>query len=252
MSFEDTKDISIYGIQPVIEALNSGKTIQKVFVKKGEQNAKIKYIVSTAREKNIAVSYVDTQFFRKLGSDKKHQYVSAFISPIPFQPLNEIVTRVFENGKIPKFVLLDGITDTNNFGSIVRSAECFGVHGIIIKTDKSAPINAQAVKTSSGAILHIPICRERSLISATKELKNMGMKIVAASEKSKNMLLFNESPFEKDTPICLVMGSESRGISREVFEECDYSVKIPITGNIASLNVASATAIMLFSFFGNS
>ena len=175
-------------------------------------------------------------------SKNNHQGIVAFVSPIAFGHLENIIAQVFENGESHQLLLLDGITDVRNFGAICRSAECMGVHAVIIPEKGSAQINEEAIKTSAGALYNIPVCRIKSVTKTLQLLQQSGIRVVACSEKSKASI----SEIDMQTPTCIVMGSEDVGISDDVLRKADYLVKIPMTGKITSLNVSVAAGIILY------
>lgn len=231
----------IFGTRAIIEAIRSGKTIDKLMIKKGLQGDLFKELLALISEYGLTFQSVPEQKLNRI-TRKNHQGVIAFISPIPFQDLDEIITRTYEEGIIPFFLFLDQITDVRNFGAIVRSAECAGVNAIIIPEKGSAQINADAVKTSAGALHIVPVCKIRSTQSTITKLRENGIQIVAATEKAES-LYYN---CDYTAPCAIVMGSEEYGISSEILKSADKLVKIPIAGKIESLNVSVATGILLF------
>lgn len=231
----------IFGIRAVIEAIRSGKTIDKLLVKKGLQGELYKELSTLIKENKLHYQSVPEQKLNRI-TRKNHQGVIAFISPVPFYDFSEIVTRTYENGETPFFLYLDQITDVRNFGAIVRTAECTGVHAIIVPEKGSAQINADAIKTSAGALHYVPICKIRSPKGTISSLQENGLKIVAASEKAASN--YTESDYRP--PCVIVMGSEEYGISEEILEIADELIKIPLAGKIESLNVSVATGILLY------
>jgi 23S rRNA (guanosine2251-2'-O)-methyltransferase len=235
------KENFIYGLHPVTEAIKSGKEIDRVLFKKGLQGAFSAELLQLVRQYDIPFQFVPQEKLDRI-TRKNHQGVIALITEISYQTLENLVQMVFEEGKNPFFLILDGITDVRNFGAICRSAECAGVHGIIIPRQGSAQINEEAVRTSAGALLRIPVCRERSLNNTANFLKDSGIRLVAASERSK-VHYFKEEFIQ---PLAIVMGSEETGISPELLKGCDQIVKIPMQGEISSLNVSVAAGILMF------
>jgi 23S rRNA (guanosine2251-2'-O)-methyltransferase len=235
------KENFIYGLHPVTEAIKSGKEIDRIFFKKGLQGAFSAELLQLARTCEIPFQFVPQEKLDRI-TRKNHQGVIAMISQISYQALENLVQMVYEAGENPLFLILDGITDVRNFGAIGRTAECAGVHGIIIPMQGSAQINEEAVRTSAGALLRIPVCREKSLKTATNFLKESGIMLVAASERAPS------NCFQEDysKPLAIIMGSEETGISPELLRSCDHIVKIPMQGEIASLNVSVAAGILLF------
>lgn len=231
----------IYGYQPVLEAINSGKEIEKILFQKTIQQNKITEIKSKATGFNIPFQFVPKERLNKF-TRKNHQGIIAIVSPVTYENIENLLPSLFEEGKIPFLLILDKITDVRNLGAIARSAECAGVDAIIIPSRGSAIINADGIKTSAGALNKIPVCRNPNLKETIQFLKNSGLKIVGATEKTeKNFYTINYND-----PLALIMGSEEKGISGEYIKLCDETVKIPMVGEIQSLNVAVASGIVLF------
>lgn len=231
----------IFGIRAVIEAIHSGKTIDKILVRKGLQGELFQELNELIASNHLHYQLVPEEKLNRI-TRKNHQGVIAFISPVSFFDFEEMVTRVFEQGETPFFLFLDQLTDVRNFGAIVRSAECAGVHAIVIPEKGSAQINADAVKTSAGALHYVPVCKVKNAQKTLTTLKQSGLKVYAASEKGK------KAYFSADykVPCVLVMGSEESGISTELLALADEMINIPLMGKIASLNVSVATGILLF------
>jgi len=173
---------------------------------------------------------------------KNHQGVVAFVSPVQYHTLEQIIPAIYEAGRTPLILALDRITDVRNFGAIARSAECMGADAIVIPTRNGAQINADAVKTSAGALNFIPVCRERNLIDAVKLMKDSGLNIVACSEKGNKPLQKTDMVL----PAVIIMGNEEDGVSEELLQLSDEVAKIPMTGKIASLNVSAAAGMILY------
>lgn len=231
----------IYGIRAVIETIRSGKDLEKIFVQNKINGELLPELNQLIKEQDIPVSRVPSEKLNRL-TRKNHQGVVAFVSPVKYFPLDQVVTQVFEEGKQPLFILLDGVTDVRNFGSIARTAECMGVNALIIPAKGSAQINADAVKTSAGALNFIPVCREPSLNLAVNYLKESGIQVIGCTEKAKET--FDKIDFS--SPVCIVMGSEDTGISPELMTLCDGLGKILLSGSIESLNVGSACSMVLY------
>ncbi|MGI8893496.1 MAG: 23S rRNA (guanosine(2251)-2'-O)-methyltransferase RlmB, partial [Bacteroidia bacterium] len=193
------------------------------------------------RDNGAIVQYVPVEKLNRL-TRKNHQGVAGFVSLIPYRHISDVIQDVFEKGEVPLILILDRITDVRNFGAIARSAECAGAHAVVITEKGSASVNADAVKTSAGALNNIPVCKERNLKEVIDYLKNSGLKIVSCSEKGDK--LFYESSM-KD-PVAIIMGSEEDGVSDEYLKRSDEVVKIPMMGAIGSLNVSVASGIILF------
>ena len=231
----------IFGVRAVIEAIESGKEIDKVLIKKDIQSELSKQLLSALKGSGVAVQRVPVEKLDRI-TRKNHQGVVAFISPVAYQRTEDIVPLLYEEGKIPLLVMLDGLTDVRNFGAIARTCECAGVDAIIIPNKNSVSATADAVKTSAGALLKLPICRESSLTRTIKYLKMSGYKIVAATEKGD----YDYTNGNYSAPTCIIMGSEDTGINYDNLALCDEWVKIPLFGSIASLNVSVAAGIIIY------
>ena len=231
----------IFGTRAVIEAIQAGKEIDKILMRRDLQNDLARQLFSIVKETNIPIQRVPQEKLDRL-TRKNHQGVIAFISAVTYQKLEDIVPFLYEEGKNPFILLLDGITDVRNFGAIARSCDCAGVDAIVIPARNSVSVNADAVKTSAGALLSLPVCKEGSITEAIKFLQNSGYKVVAATEKAS--LEYTETTYTD--PIAIVMGGEDLGISMDNLRICDEMVKIPIMGNIASLNVSAAAAVLMY------
>jgi len=234
-------DTQIFGIRAVIEAIQSNKTIDKLFIQKGLQGPLIKELLSLVRKEGINISYVPVEKLNRL-TKKNHQGVFANISPIEFHDLEHLVLNTFESGKTPLFIILDQLSDVRNFGAIIRTAECTGVNGIIIQKKGGAPVSADTVKTSAGAIFKIPICKVDHIKDAIFYLQGSGIQVVAASEKASNTVY----DMDLKVPLGIVMGSEGKGVSPSVLKTVDHIAKLPMHGTIASLNVSVACGVFLY------
>lgn len=231
----------IFGIRSVLEAIAAGKELDKILIRKELQSDLSKELFEALQGKNLPIQRVPVEKLNRL-TQKNHQGVIAFKSAIEYQHISDIIPMLYEQGKTPFIVVLDGITDVRNFGAIVRTCECAGVDAIVVPSRGSAAANADAVKTSAGALHHVPICRENHLADAVQFLKNSGLTIVGATEKAANPYV-NLSYID---PVAIVMGSEDTGISAEIRALCDVTIAIPILGKIESLNVSVATGILLY------
>lgn len=231
----------VYGVHPVLETIRSGKHLEKLFIQKGFKNENAEELKALTRELQIPFSVVPVEKLNRL-TIKNHQGVVALVSLVQYFPLDQVITQVYEKGDNPLMLMLDGVTDVRNFGSIARTAECMGVHGIVIPTQGSAQINADAVRTSAGALNYIPVIREPNLGISITEMKQSGLKIVACTEKTKDHL----SDIDFKDPACLVMGSEDHGISSEILAACDQRGKVPMHGQVESLNVGAACGMALY------
>lgn len=220
-----------------MEAIEAGKTVDKLLFKTGMKGD----LIILAKNHKIPIQFVPIEKLNRI-TRKNHQGVIAFISPIEYSDIEEVVQRTFELGKTPFIIVLDGVTDVRNFGAIARTAECAGADAIVIKSKGSVSINSDAVKTSAGALFKIPVCRVENLVKTIKYLKNSGLNVVSASEKAS--VYFYEHDFT--VPCAIIMGSEGQGISLELLKISDKVVKIPILGKIESLNVANAASILMY------
>ena len=231
----------IYGTRAVMEAIHAGKEIERVLIQSGTHNDLIRDLIKLARSRSIPVSSVPPERMKRV-TNKNHQGVICFVSAVNYTSLSNIVSASFEKGHDPFLLVLDRITDVRNFGAIVRSAECMGVHAIVIPEKGSVPITSDAVKTSAGALHHMPVCREKDFKDTIRFLRESGIKVVACTEKASLSI----SQAALTGPIAIVMGSEEDGISPNLMREADELVKIPIAGQINSLNVSVAAGIALY------
>ena len=231
----------IFGTRAVIEAVQAGKDVDKILMRRDLQNDLARELFLIVKGTNIPLQRVPQEKLDRL-TRKNHQGVIAFISAVTYRKLEDIVPSLYEEGKNPFIVLLDGVTDVRNFGAIARTCECAGVNAIVIPTHNSVSVNADAVKTSAGALLTLPVCKEASITEAIRFLKNCGYKVIAAVEKANN----NYTTVDYTMPVAMVLGGEDRGISMDNLRMCDEWVKIPLAGNIASLNVSAAAAVLLY------
>ncbi len=231
----------IFGIHALGEALDAGKELDKVLIKKGISGAAALELVKKLRDRNIPIQYVPVEKLNRV-TRKNHQGVVAWISPVTYQDISEVVTSCFEQGRTPCIMVLDEITDTRNFGAIARTAECAGFDAIVIPLKGAAPITPDAMKTSAGALLKIPVCRVNNLTKTVQLLQHYGLKIVAASEKADK----NYRDISYTEPLALIMGSEEKGVNIEILKICDERVSIPMLGTLGSLNVSVAAGILSY------
>lgn len=231
----------IFGINPVEEALEEGRSPEKIYIQKGLQGPQYKQLFKKVRDLNIPFQIVPVERLNRI-TRKNHQGFIAQIAPIEYQKISDVLPGIYETGETPLFVILDRITDVRNFGAIARSAECAGAHALIIGAKDSAPVNAIAVKTSAGALSRMPVCRETELLEAITFLKYSGVQIVSCTEKSSDTI-YNT---DLTKPMAIAMGSEEKGISKAVLSLSDRRAGIPLQGKISSLNVSVATGIVLF------
>jgi 23S rRNA (guanosine2251-2'-O)-methyltransferase len=231
----------IYGIHPILEALNAGKDIEKILLSRELRNLQVREITSAAEKLEIPVQKVPNE---KLDSFTKanHQGIVAFVSMIEYQPIESLLLNTFEAGKQPMFIILDRITDVRNFGAIARSAECAGVDALIIPSRGSAQVNADAVKTSAGALNLVPVHRSPNLKDTLRYLKDSGIRLIAVTEHGST----DYGTTNLAGPVAFILGSEEDGISPEYIKLCDDRIKIPLLGTIGSLNVSVAAGIIIF------
>ncbi|MBD5185828.1 MAG: 23S rRNA (guanosine(2251)-2'-O)-methyltransferase RlmB [Bacteroidales bacterium] len=231
----------IYGLRAIIEAIEAGKEIDKIFLAKDLHGDLAQELIDKARKARIVMQRVPTERINRV-TRKNHQGALAMLSAITYHNLGHLLPELYEAGLLPFVVVLDGITDVRNFGAIARTAECAGVDALIIPEHGSVSVGGDAIKTSAGALHHIPVCRERSTLSAVRFLKDNGYKIVGVSEKAD----INYTMTSYTDPVALVMGAEDTGISPEVLKQCDVLVSIPMFGRIGSLNVSVASGIAMY------
>jgi 23S rRNA (guanosine2251-2'-O)-methyltransferase len=230
----------VYGLRPVIEAIETDKQIEKLYVKKGAEGQLMADLKDLCYRSRIRYQEVPVEKLNRL-TRGNHQGVVAVIAPIAYVELEDILDRVPEDEQA-LIVVFDGVTDVRNFGAIARSAECAGAHGIISSLKNSAPVNADSIRSSAGALTRIPVARVGSIRNTLKSLQAEGFQVVAATEHSRKLMY--DADLTK--PTVIVMGSEENGISKEVLKLCDEQLAIPMIGAIESLNVSAAAAIMLF------
>lgn len=231
----------IFGLRAIIEAIQAGKEIDKIFLKKDLSGPLATELIELARENRIVMQRVPIEKLNRI-TRKNHQGAIAMMSAISYHSLGNLVPQLFEEGIMPFVVVLDGITDVRNFGAIARTCECAGVNAIIIPSHGSVSVGGDAVKTSAGALLHLPVCRELSTLSAVRFLKDSGFNVVAVSEKAE----ISYTSGDYTTPTALVLGAEDTGISPEVIRQCNTFVSIPMFGNIESLNVSVAAGVLIY------
>lgn len=231
----------VYGIRAVIEAIDSGKEIESLFVQRGLGGALFLELKQVLSQHGISYQHVPVEKLNRM-TRKNHQGVIAIISPITYQRVEDIVPAIYERGEVPLLLLLDGITDVRNLGAIARTAECAGVHALVVPKKGTAEINPDAIKTSAGALFKINVCREDSLVKTAKFLQESGIQLVACTEKT------DRSLYELDytVPTALILGSEEQGISDELVRIADHLAKIPMAGSIASLNVSVSAGVGLY------
>lgn len=235
------KDDFIFGLRPVMEAIEAGKTIDKIFIQNGLQGDIVAELKKQLSKEGIRPNYVPVEKLNRI-TRKNHQGVVAFTTDIAFYKIEDLVPQLFEEGKTPFLLVLDRLTDVRNFGAICRTAECVGVDAIIIPDKGAAPINSDAIKTSAGAIYNVKICKEKNLAHTVDFLQQSGILVFASTEKAQKTVY--ETDFRE--PCAIVMGNEETGISKEVLHHSDEKIKLPIEGKTQSLNVSVACGAVLY------
>lgn len=237
----EERQLLLFGVRPVMEAIDAEKQIDKVYVKKGSDSPMVVKLIDMCRQFNVNFQEVPIEKLNRL-TRGNHQGVVAQMSPIEYFNIEEVLTDVERSGETPLIMLMDSVTDVRNFGAIARSAECAGAHAIIMSSKNSAPVNGEAIRSSAGALTIIPVCRVGSIKLVLKSLSDRGMQLVAASEKSDKVVY--DADLTK--PSVIIMGSEDKGISKDILKMCDVQVSIPIIGSVESLNVSCAASVILF------
>ena len=231
----------IYGLRAIIEAIHSKEPIDKVFLQKGLRGELYRELEGLLRKEGINSSYVPSEKLNRL-TKNNHQGAVATISPIAFYELEQLVESVMETTKTPLFLILDQLSDVRNFGAIIRTAECTGVDGIIIQKKGAAPVTADTIKTSAGAAFKVPIAKVDHVKDAVFYLQASGISVVAATEKTKQTVY----DLNLKVPCAIIMGSEDRGITPSTVKAADHLAKLPLLGEIESLNVSVACAVFLY------
>lgn len=231
----------IFGIRAILEAIEAGKSIDKVLIRRDIGGDLAKELLEKVREYDIVVQRVPMEKLNRI-TMKNHQGAIAIVSPVGYHKLDNIIPALYEEGSTPLAIVLDGVTDARNFGAISRTADCAGVDFIVIPERNSASVTSDAVKASAGALFYVPVCRERDTLSAVRKLKDNGYLIVGASEKGAESYV----KVDYTVPVAIVMGAEDTGISPEVLRACDCLAAIPILGHIGSLNVSVAAGVILY------
>ena len=239
----------IYGIRPIIEVINAGKEISKIFLDKNRFNnnkdsevkSSYKELILLAKKDNIPISNVPREKLNRI-TKKNHQGVIAIVSPIHYANLTNIIDSKFSRGKSPTLLILDNITDTRNMGAIIRTCSCLAVDAIVIPLKEGATITSDTMKASAGALNYVSVCRVKSIINTLKYIKDCGLEILALSEKADDILY----DLDLNKPLAIILGSEEKGIDPKHIKESTIKAKIPIIGPVSSLNVASAAAIACY------
>lgn len=235
------KKEQLYGIRTLLEALSANQPIQKIFLQKNCKGELFKQLETAVHKSGVSYSYVPVEKLNRL-TKNNHQGVVAQISPIQFHTFETLVEQVIVQEKMPFFVLLDQISDVRNFGAIIRTAVCCGVHGIIIPKNGAAPLTDDTIKTSAGAVFKVPIAKVSHLKDAIFYLQASGIKVIAATEKADDEIY----TLNFKQPCALLMGAEDKGISPSLLKVCDDRAKLPILGDIGSLNVSVACGVFLY------
>ena len=230
----------IFGIRTTMEAIKAGKDIEKIFIQKTNKGSLVKDLMRLANNEGVPFQLIPSEKFKGF-TGKNHQGVMAMLSEITYQKIEDILPTIYEKGEDPFILILDQVSDVRNFGAIARTAECVGIHAIIVPEKGSAAINSDAIKTSAGALMKIPVCRVKILSKTISFLKESGLQIVAANEKTNS----SYTDISYKMPTAIVMGAEDKGVSQNILEDAK-SIKIPIKGTIESLNVSVATGIILY------
>lgn len=234
-------EYQIFGTRAVMEAIHSGKTIDKVFIQKGLKSPLFQELLALLQKNQLNISYVPVEKLNRL-TKKNHQGVIATLSPVEYHNFENLVIQTIESGKTPLFLVLDHLSDVRNFGAIIRTAECTGVSGIIIPQKGSVSITADTIKTSAGAVFKVPVCKVENLKDAVYYLQGSGITVVAATEKTDSSLY----EVAMTEPLAIIMGSEDVGISPALLKLADKRAKLPMLGSISSLNVSVACGVFLY------
>jgi 23S rRNA (guanosine2251-2'-O)-methyltransferase len=231
----------IFGLHPLMEAIDAGREISKVLLRKGLGGDMHRELLTMLRKREIPAQTVPVEKLNRV-TRKNHQGVIAFVSPVEYARIENLVPALFENGENPFIVVCEGVTDTRNVGAIARTAECAGAHALLLPTKGSAMISADAVKTSAGALNHLAVCRTDNLRQTLAFLKDSGLKIIAATEKARH--IYHQT--DLTGPAALLLGAEDNGISTEYLQMADVVINIPVKGRVSSLNVSAAAAVLMY------
>lgn len=231
----------VFGWHAVTEALHSGKDMEKVYIKKGLRHETIPALIGELREKRIPFQFVPMEKLNRI-CRKNHQGIVAHVAELEYQHIEKIIPLVFESGKLPIILILDRVTDVRNMGAIARTAECAGIDSLVVPMGDTAQINAEAVKTSSGALLTLPVCRSENLQKTVRYLKESGLQIIAATEKA-DLTMYQA---DLTQPTAIILGAEDTGIEASLLRLADSLVKIPLFGRIPSLNVSVAASLLMY------
>jgi 23S rRNA (guanosine2251-2'-O)-methyltransferase len=232
---------TIFGTRAVIEAIKAGREIEKIYIQSGLNNDLIKELINTAATHKAPYSFIPQVKLDRL-SNKNHQGVVCVLSAVQYVPLENIIDKCYSEGREPFFLIVDRVTDVRNFGALARTAECAQVDAMIIADKGNAPITGDAMKTSAGALNHLPVCRVKDMKKTFQLLKDNGIQIIACTEKAANTIY----QIDLNTPIAIILGSEEDGISPQMLKDADQLAKIPLMGSIESLNVSVAAGIVVY------
>jgi len=232
---------TIFGTRAVIEAIKAGREIEKIYIQSGLNNDLIKALINTAATHKAPYSFIPQVKLDRL-SNKNHQGVVCVLSAVQYVPLENIIDKCYSEGREPFFLIVDRVTDVRNFGALARTAECAQVDAMIIADKGNAPITGDAMKTSAGALNHLPVCRVKDMKRTFQLLKDNGIQIIACTEKATNTIY----QIDLNTPIAIILGSEEDGISPQMLKDADHLAKIPLMGSIESLNVSVAAGIVVY------
>ncbi len=235
------KEDFIFGTRAIIEAIRNGRFIERVLIKKGLENELFAELFQLIKHNAIPYQLVPVEKINRV-TRKNHQGVLALLSAVEFFNIETLLPGLYESGKDPLILILDQITDVRNFGAIIRTAECGGVHCVVIPEKGMARIGSDAVKTSAGALYSVPVCKVKSLTYVLRYLKDSGIKTIAATEMGERVY----TDAKMNVPLAIVMGAEDKGISPAVLQLCDEHLNIPLYGKIESLNVSVAAGLMIY------
>jgi len=241
MGAEQTELQLVYGTRAVMEAVLSGKEFERVFIQHGLHNPLLRELKGVLQDAGVHFNSVPAEKLNRMVRGN-HQGVVAYLAELEYHQVDQVVSKLFQEGKTPLLLILDRITDTRNLGAIARTAECAGVHAIVVPSRGSALLNADAIKTSAGALHHIPLCREDNLKDTIAFLKESGIRVVACSEKTDKLSWSSELT----GPLAIIMGSEENGVSPEYLKRCDGALRLPMAGSVGSYNVSVATGMALY------
>ncbi len=238
---QEKKNQLVYGIHSIFEAIKAEKHFEKIFIRKGFKSELLGELFRYLKENTVPYQYVPIEKLNRI-TRKNHQGIIALVSDIEYENIEKLIPLIYERGEVPFIIVLDGVTDIRNFGAVSRTAECAGVDAIVVPNRGSAQINSDAIKTSSGALYSISICRTSNLAGTVRFLRDSGLQIIAVTEKAEDVLY--RADFT--SPVALILGAEDKGISKEILKLNDKTVKVPMFGSIGSLNVSAAASVVIY------